>query len=141
MKSRRGAALAGAIILCSLIITVSFAISAVFLNISSDNIVRRVENQRSLDYAQAFNRFKAGEDLDLSAKYRAEVYAKEDTNVKALVIKGSSSGTMLFYAIYDFDLEHEKNTLAYQESHFDVKYIEEKLYLGGIGPFELVEEE
>ena len=139
MKSRRGAALAGAIILCSLIITVSFAISAVFLNISSDNIVRRIENQRSLDYAQAFNRFKAGEDLDLSAKYSAEVYAK-DTNVKALVIKGSSSGTMLFYAIYDFDLEHEK-TLAYQESHFDVKYIEEKLYLGGIGPFELVVEE
>ena len=140
MKSRRGAALAGAIILCSLIITVSFAISAVFLNISSDNIVRRVENQRSLDYAQAFNRFKAGEDLDLSAKYRAEVYAK-DANVKALVIKGSTSGTMLIYAIYDFDLEHEKNTLAYQESHFDVKYIEEKLYLGGIGPFELVVEE
>ena len=50
MKKRRGAALAGAIILCSLIITVSFGISAVFLNISANNIIRRVDNQTSLEY-------------------------------------------------------------------------------------------
>ena len=137
MKKRRGAALAGAIILCSLIIAVSFGISAVFLNISANNIIRRVENQTSLEYEKAFNKFKNNETPANTTSITYKIYEK-DTNVKALVARRGSENRITFYAIYDFTGDGQ--VLAYQESHFDVEYIDEKLYLGGIGPMILIEE-
>lgn len=138
MKKRRGAALAGAIILCSLIITVSFAISAVFLNLSANNIIRRVENQVSLEYEKAFNRFKNGETVENTTSITYEQYQK-DEHTKALVARRGSENKITFYAIYDSN--DGGHVLAYQESHFDVEYIDDKLYLGGVGPMVLIVEE
>ena len=136
MKKRRGAALAGAIILCSLIITVSFAISAVFLNISANNIVRRIENEVSLEYQKAFNRFKSNQTVSNTNTITYEQYS-DGGNIKALVARRGSSNSITFYGLYNTSTY---KVLAYQESHFDVEYIDENLYLGGIGPFTLIGE-
>lgn len=135
MKKRRGAALAGAIILCSLIITVSLAVGVVFIDISANNIVRRIDNQAELQFNASFNSFVSnnGAKPDNTSKFTFEVYKKEDNNqIKALVAK-NSGGTMVFYAIYNFEVGHEK-VLAYQTSDFVVEYAP-VFKLAGIGPF------
>ena len=135
MKKRRGAALAGAIILCSLIITVSLAIGAVFINMSADNIVRRIENQSGLQFDAAFNKFVSteGNKPEDTSRYTFEIY-KKDEDVKALVGKNGSSN-IVFYGIYNFDTD---KVLAYQTSHLDIEVGESGLTLGGIGPFTVV---
>ena len=139
MKNRRGAALAGAIILCSLIITVSLAISAVFINMSANNIVRRIENQSALEFDAAFNKFVStgGSKPEDTSRYTFEVYEK-DEYVKALVGKiGTES--FAFYGIYDFQSgEGHSKVLAYQTSHLDIEVGESGLTLGGLGPFTIV---
>ena len=67
-----------------------------------------------------------------------EQYQK-DEHTKALVARRGSENKITFYAIYDSN--DGGHVLAYQESHFDVEYIDDKLYLGGVGPMVLIVEE
>ena len=135
MKKRRGAALAGAIMLCSLIIVVSLGVSVVFMTLSANNIVRRIERENTLSYQHAFNVFveSNGETTPESTnRHTFKIYEK-DEDIKGLVAYSKTDNQMSFYAIYDFSI-HE--TLAYQESHFDIVEIEGVNYLAGLVPME-----
>lgn len=130
MKLKRGAALPGAIILCTLMILVSLALSTIFLDMSATNYLHRNDDEKSLIYAESFNKFKLdGSVPSNTSRFTWKSYA--DENVKALVAYEGS--TVAFYAI----IYRDTKVLAYQESNI---YIDAENKLGGIVPISSLEE-
>lgn len=114
ISTRKGAALPGAIILCTLIIIVSLGLASVLLNISASNIVHKNETMLSLKYQEAFNNFKkdaSDKPLDTSS-ISWKIYEK-DTNIHALCAYQGED--LVFCGIYDHT---EEEVLTYQESNF-----------------------
>jgi len=137
-NNRRGAALPGAIILCSLIVVVSIGLSTVFISLTASNFVSKTKNANSLSFAQAFNNFKDNDGaVPESSRYTWKVYetTKDGDTYKALCAKDSNNN-LIFYGIYNFT-DHE--TIAYQESNFYITNEGGTDYLAGIVP--MVEEE
>ena len=136
MKLRKAAALPGAIIICMLLLVISVTVCAFVIRNATNTTINNMLDQRALDFADYFNKFKQTGDTSLitQTKYTLKVYDGEN-NVKALTAKEKATDSLLFYGIYDFTNE---KTLAYQTSSFYIEEIAGTSYLAGIVP--MVEE-
>lgn len=135
MRKRKGAALPGAVILCTFLLIVSFTVSYIVIETISLSQYQKIVQSHNLIYQTAHNEFvKNNGALPTDTTFNWEVYEKEeDTNVKALAAYHKASDELEFYSIYDF--EHDE-LLAYQTSSFYITTTtvgeQTTKYLGGI---------
>ena len=128
MKIRKGAALPGAIMLCSLLLVVSFSVAYLVVYNATIGRVDSVKSSFRLEFHEAFEKYKAGTAVgDLHSDNL--VYSTiVDADVKALIGR-NKGGAMQAYGIYDF--AHDK-VLAYQDADFYISVVDGHSYLGGI---------
>ncbi len=140
MRTKKGAVLPGAVMLCSLMLIVSvsvgfFVVQNALLN-KTANVISNVE----LKLAKAHEQFVES-DGDLSAititNYTWEKYEKEgDTSVKALIGLTANS-SIRFFSVYDFT---NGEVLAYQTQKFSITIGENQFIFGDSTVFNKVVE-
>ena len=132
MKSKKGAALPTAIILCMFMLIVTFGVTYLVIDNFTVNRISELDNNAELIFLTSHNEYvkNSGDLLSITdTTYNYKEYKKSELeNVKALVAL-NKAGEMKFYSIYDFD--HDE-LLAYQTSEFYITNDGEYDYLGGL---------
>ena len=135
MKMRKGAALPGAVALCSILLIVSVAVAGTVVSIVSTNLARRTKSANELEFLNSHEQF-VNNDGDPSAitgtKYTYRVYDFDEIpgkEIKALVAYVKDTETIKYYSIYDFT---NYETLAYQTNNLYIYNDENYIYLGGL---------
>ena len=128
MRKRKGAALPGAIMLCSLLLVVSFSVSYLIVYHSTIGKIGSMESALRVEFLESFEKYKAGTSVgDLRSE--TLVYTSLlDGDIGALIGR-NKGGFMKAYGIYDFNT-HE--VLAYQDANFYIEVRDGHSYLGGI---------
>ena len=130
MRKRKGAALPGAIMLCTLLMAVTFGVAFLVVNAATTSRVESIESAYRLEFESAYHYFREHEDI-VGFESQTFVYSVlESENTKGVLAK-NKAGSLCFYAIIDFTT---KKTLAYQTSDFYISVKDGESYLGGILP-------
>lgn len=128
MRKRKGAALPGAIMLCTLLMAVTFGVAFLVVNAATTSRVESIESAYRLEFESAYHYFRKHESID-GFESQTFVYSTlESGNMKGVLAK-NKAGSLCFYAIIDFD---SGTTLAYQTSDFYISVKDGKSYLGGL---------
>lgn len=138
MRKRKGAALPGAIILCTFLLIVSFGVSYMVVETITLSQLSKIEDDNHLIFSKSYNEFVASDGLlpsDTTFNW-ATYYNDGEPTVKALVASSKANNEMKFYTIYDFT---NNKTIAYQTDEF---YITSEIvgnkttyYLAGLIPY------
>ncbi len=128
MKKRKGAALPGAIMLCSLLLVVSFSVAYIVVYHATIGRVDSLKSSFHLEFHESFEKFKAGVAVGEITSENLVYTTVSDGDVKGLIGR-NKGGIMQAYGIYDFAYDQ---VLAYQESDFYITVVDGHSYLGGI---------
>ena len=137
MRKNKGAALPGAVALCSIMLILSVTVAGTVVSVITTNKARRLNTENELDFLISHEQFIANgaatneTEYITSSKYDYMVYANiiEDHNVKALVAFIKNTETPKYYSVYDFT---SSKVLAYQTSNLYIYEDEDYIYYGGI---------
>ena len=138
MRKQKGAALPGAIILCTFLLVVSFAVSYLVIETVALAKVAKIEADQSLILSNGHNEFVSnGGNIPSDTTFNWQTYYDEgNPTVKGLVAYAKASQEMKFYSIYDFTND---KLLAYQTKEFYItsENVGNKttFYLAGIVPY------
>lgn len=115
MKLRKGAALPGAIMLCFMLLIISYAVGASILQMVANNKLEAFKTEQKEVFASSYKQFLASFNTEniTDTKYQWESELTE--NYAGLAAYSKNSDDLYFYAIYD--ITNEK-TIAYQTSNF-----------------------
>ena len=131
MRKRKGAALPGAIMLCTLLMAVTFGVAFLVVNAATTSRVESIESAYRLEFESAYHYFLKNKNID-GFESQTFVYSTIDSleseNTMGVLAK-NKAGSLCFYAIIDFD---SGATLAYQTSDFYISVKDGKSYLGGL---------
>ena len=129
MRNRKGAALPGAILICTFLMVVTFSVAYLVVHSATIKQIEGIQGDQHLEFESAYRHFKANNG-DMSAfSSDSFVYSTlADGNVKAVIAKNKGA-QMRFYAIHDFS---SGKTLAYQTEDFYITVKEGHSYLGGL---------
>ena len=135
MKVKKGAALPGAVALCSILLIVSVAVAGTVVSIVGTNIARRNKNSNDLEFLNSHEQFvrsNGDQSAITGTKYTYRVYDYDEVvgkDIKALVAYVKGTDTIKYYSIYDFT---HGETLAYQTNNLYIYNDENYIYLGGL---------
>lgn len=128
MRKKKGAALPGAIMLCTLLMAVTFGVAFLVVNAATTSRVESIESAYRLEFESAYHYFLEHKNI-AGFESQTFVYSTlESGNTKSVLAK-NKAGSLCFYAIVDFD---SGATLAYQTSDFYISVKDGKSYLGGL---------
>ena len=128
MRKRKGAALPGTMMLCFLLLAVTFSVSYLVIHYATLAKVGRADTSHRVEFVAAFEKFKFGTPVDEIHSDHFVYSSLEKDDIKALVAK-NKAGQMRHYGIYDFS---SGETLAFQSEDFYITVVEGKSYLGGL---------
>ena len=129
MRKRKGAALPGAIMICTFLLVVTFGVAFLVVHSATQRQVASVESSYRLEFENAYRYFLThSEDMSGFESKTFNYSTLKEGHVKAVLAK-NKAGSLRFYAIRDFDT---KKTLAYQTSDFYISVKDGKSYLGGM---------
>ena len=128
MRMKKGAALPGAIMLCFMLIIVSYAVGASILQMVANNKVQQFHTEQKEIFDQSYKEFLLNFD---KSDITDEVYtwkSKEETieAIDYVALAAYRSDDVVFYAIYD---KTNEKTVAYQTSN---PYIDSNGKLAGL---------
>lgn len=137
---RKGAALPGAIALCSILLIVSITVSGTIVALVSNNKINRMRAENDFEFMVAHEKFIAANgssDAEIATllgdvNFRPHVYEKVgNPNIKSLVAWKKNVDEIKYYSIADFtDLDNIK-ILAYQTENLYITEDENFIYVGG----------
>lgn len=132
MKKQKAAVLPSAILMCTVLLTVSFVVAYLVVTHATNQRIDALNSSQKVEFAGAYDHFIRNNG-DTTIESDLFTYSKleetiEGKDVKGLIAK-NKAGTMTFYAIYDFT---SHKTLAYQTEDFYIVTVNETSYLGGI---------
>lgn len=129
MRKRKGAALPGAIMLCTLLMAVTFGVAFLVVNAATTSRVESIESAYRLEFESAYRYFLKHDGSIAGFESQTFVYSVlESGNTKGVLAK-NKAGSLCFYAILEFP---SKTTLAYQTTDFYISVKDGKSYLGGL---------
>ena len=129
MRKRKGIALPTAVMMCVLLLAISFTTTFFVLQNQTLSKLEEMYASYRLEFLEQFTRFQQGTPGSLTGiesehlKYTS--FQKDTTNIYALVGR-NAGGKMMAYGIYDFDTS---KVLAYQDQDF---YFDGEGKLGGV---------
>ena len=128
MRKQKGAALPGAVMLCVLLLVVSFSVAYLVVYNATIGKVDSVKSSYRIEFAEAFEKYKVGTAVGDIHSDNLVYSTISDGDTKALIGR-NKGGIMQAYGIYDF--AHDK-LLAYQDADFYITVRDGHSYLGGV---------
>lgn len=138
---KKGAALPGAIALCSILLIVSITVSGTIVGLVSNNKINRMKADNEFEFLIAHEKFVnngGSSDKDITSligdvNFRPHVYEKDDnSNIKSLVAWKKNVDEIKYYSIVDFTNLGDIKVLAYQTDKLYVYEDADYWYLGGL---------
>lgn len=125
MKLRKGAALPGAIMLCFMLLIISYAVGASILQMVANSKIEAFKTEQKEVFATSYKEFLVSFNTENITDTKYQWESNLTANYAGVAAYSKNSDELYFYAIYD---KTNSKTIAYQTSNF---YIDDGL-LGGL---------
>ena len=133
MRTRKGAALPGAILVGLLLLGVSMAVGYLLVHASTISALEDVKSTREDIFVKTHQEFAQDVDHDFAnitdTTFKWESYEGSTSDIGALAAYDKAGDSLKFYCIYDFSIP---KVLAYQTSSFYIEAREDGQYLAGL---------